>query len=118
METRRGGTGLQRWGRLVATTLVLVAGLSGRAAMAAGIGASGDAWAGDKLDPKWHLTVMGDAQTEPNELKVQNGTLTIHAGGTEFFSGTDNGLFLWQPANGDFEAILEVRSITKISDSL
>lgn len=109
---------MQRWCRLVPMALVLVAGMSGRASMAAGFSASGDAWAGDKLDPKWRLTVMGDAQTEPNELKVQNGLLTIHAGGTEFFTGTDNGLFLWQPANGDFEAILEVHSITKISDDL
>ncbi len=118
METRRGGTALQRWGRLVAMSLVLVAGMNGRAGMAAATSPLNDAWAGDKLDPKWHLTVMGDAQTEPNEITVQNGTLKIHAGGTEFFSGTDNGLFLWQPANGDFAAILEVRSITKISDSL
>jgi len=77
-----------------------------------------DDWKGTTLSSKWHLTIMGDAQTEPNAIDVNDGTLKIHAGGTEFFASADNGLFLWQPANGDFVATLEIRSLTKISDDL
>jgi hypothetical protein len=105
---------------LTATVLsiALVGGLGVRTVQADTFSPQGDDWKGDKLDPKWHVTVMGDAQPETNEVQVNNGTLKIIAGGTDIWTDNDNGIFLWQPANGDFEAIIEIRSLKKISDSL
>jgi hypothetical protein len=61
---------------------------------------------------------MGDAQPETNTVTVENGTLRIVAGGSDIWTDNDNGIFLWQPANGDFQAVLEIRSLKKISDDL
>jgi hypothetical protein len=94
--------------------LALVAGSTARLALAQ---EKGDAWKGTTLDPKWHVTVMGDAQTETNGIVVDNGTIRITAGGTDIWNDNDNGLFLWQPANGDFQAVIEVRTLKMISDS-
>jgi hypothetical protein len=117
---RRGEAGTS-WAAICQAALfafVLVAIVGARAALAAPVPTftpTGDGWT---LDPKWHVTIMGDAQPEANLVKVEDGTLRITAGGSDIWTDNDNGVFLWQPANGDFEAILEIRSITKISDSL
>jgi hypothetical protein len=95
--------------------LVLVAGASAQLAVAQD---KSDAWKGTTLDPKWHVTVMGDAQPEANSVRVDNGTIHIIAGGSDIWTDNDNGVFLWQPANGDFQAVIEIRSLKKISDDL
>jgi hypothetical protein len=104
--------------RVAALALVLVAGVGARVALADTFAPKGDDWKGDALDAKWHVTILGDAQPEANVVKVENGTLRVTAGGSDIWNNNDNGVFLWQPANGDFEAIVEIRSITKISDAL
>jgi hypothetical protein len=89
-----------------------------RAAGADTFAPQNDDWKGDKLDlTKWHLTVMGDAQPEMNGVVVKNGTVEITAGGSDVWNDNDNGLFLWQPVNGDFQAVIEIHSETMISDS-
>jgi regulation of enolase protein 1 (concanavalin A-like superfamily) len=76
-----------------------------------------DDWKGTTLDlTKWHPTVLGDAQTETNGIAVNDGTIKITAGGFDFWNDNDNGMFLWQPANGDFQATIEVRTL-KMLDS-
>jgi hypothetical protein len=106
---------MPRFWPAVLVGLALVAGSPARLALAQ---EKGDAWKGTALDPKWHLTILGDAQTEANAIEVKDGTLKITAGGSELFGAADNGVFLWQAANGDFEAVLEIRSLKKISDDL
>jgi len=55
---------------------------------------------------------LGDAQTQESSVTVKDGTLTFVVGGSDIFNNNDNGLFLWQPANGDFQATVEIRSMT------
>jgi hypothetical protein len=76
-----------------------------------------DNWKGATLDPKWHITVMGDAQDDAHAVRIDNGTLRITAGGSDIWNDNDNGLFLWQWANGDFRAVIEIRSIEEISEA-
>jgi hypothetical protein len=76
-----------------------------------------DDWKGTTLDPKWHTTVMGDAQENRHAVRIENGKLRITAGGSDIWNDNDNGLFLWQWANGDFQAVIEIRSIEQISES-
>jgi hypothetical protein len=76
-----------------------------------------DTWKGDKLDPKWNVTVLGDSQNQENSVKVENGTLRLRAGGSDIWGGTDNGLYIWQVANGDFEITLEHRSLDRTDPS-
>lgn len=76
-----------------------------------------DTWAGDKLDPKWNVTVMGDAQDQEHEVKVENGLLRVTAGGSDIWGQQDNGIFIWQPANGDFQITLEHRALTRTDAS-
>jgi hypothetical protein len=83
----------------------------------AGTPEKSDDWKGATLDTKWHLTVMGDAQDNPHSVRLDNGTLRITAGGSDIWNDNDNGLFLWQWANGDFRAVIEIRSIEQISES-
>lgn len=64
-----------------------------------------DDWKGTTLDPKWHTTVMGDAKENPHAVRIENGKLRITAGGSDIWNDNDNGLFLWQWANGDFQAV-------------
>jgi hypothetical protein len=94
--------------------LVLVA---GPRMGSAGAAEKSDDWKGATLDPKWHLTVMGDAQENPHTVRLDKGTLHITAGGSDIWNDNDNGLFLWQWANGDFRAVIEIRSIEQISES-
>jgi hypothetical protein len=94
--------------------LALVAGTSAPLALAQD---KSDAWKGTTLDPKWHVTVMGDAQTQENGIVVDNGTIRITAGGSDIWNDNDNGLFLWQPANGDFQAVIEIRTLKMVSES-
>jgi hypothetical protein len=84
---------------------------------AADVSPLSDSWKGNTLDPKWHVTLVGDAQTQENKIEVNDGTIKITAGGSEWFDVRDNGLFLWQPANGDFQATIEIRTLKKISES-
>jgi hypothetical protein len=73
-------------------------------------------WKGNTLDPaKWHATIFGDAQTETNGIEVNNGSIKITAGGSDIWNDNDNGFFLWQPVNGDFQATIEVRSLKMVS---
>lgn len=76
-----------------------------------------DTWRGDKLDTKWHVTVLGDAQEQNSSLKVENGHLRIRVGGTDIWNDNDNGIFIWQPANGDFQVTLEMTGLTRTSAS-
>jgi hypothetical protein len=84
---------------------------------AADVSPLSDTWKGDKLDPKWHITLHGDAQDFASEssVKVENGLLRLRVQSGEYWNDNDNGMFIWQPANGDFEIGLEMRSITKDS---
>jgi hypothetical protein len=72
-----------------------------------------DAWQGDKLDPKWRVTVLGDAQDQENTVTVENGKLLIKGGGSDVWVNGDNGTFIWQRANGDFDVILQVHNIER-----
>jgi hypothetical protein len=76
-----------------------------------------DSWKGDKLDPKWHVTLHGDAQdfASASSIKVENGLLRLRVQSGEYWNDNDNGMYIWQPANGDFQVVLELRSITKDS---
>jgi hypothetical protein len=77
-----------------------------------------DDWKGDKLDTtRWHVTVMGDAQDQENSYTVQNGLLHLKAGGSDIWGNGDNGLYLWQPANGDFQVTLEIHNIQRTDAS-
>jgi len=76
-----------------------------------------DTWQGDKLDSKWHVTLHGDAQDYASDasIKVENGLLRLRVQSGEYWNDNDNGMFIWQPANGDFQITLDMRSITKDS---
>src|SRR5437867_3627940 len=118
--TRTMGTKLTRVNaRLAAAVLAasLVGGLGLRPAGAATFSPQSDDWKGNKLDSKWRVTLMGDAQTETSGVEVNDGTIKITAGGSDIWNDNDNGVFLWQPANGDFQVQIEVRSVKMISDS-
>jgi hypothetical protein len=78
----------------------------------------GDDWKGSTLDlSKWHVTWLGDAQTQDQGIAVNDSTLKITAGGYDIWNDYDNGLFLWQPATGDFQATLEVRTLKMVASS-
>jgi hypothetical protein len=102
----------------VAAAVVSVSLLSGtrlRCAVADTFTPQGDDWKGAALDlTKWHFTVMGDAQLSEHSAEIKDGALHIIAGGSDIWGDNDNGVFLWQPVNGDFEATLEVRSVKMI----
>src|SRR5688572_21463957 len=106
--------GLRR-GASLAAALVAVLSLGGlglRSAGAQTFTAQSDDWKGSALDlTKWRFTVWGDAQLSEHSAEIQDGGLKIIAGGSDIWGDTDNGVFLWQPANGDFEATLEIRSV-------
>jgi len=115
---RTGGfIDLRRAKRLaVATMAVLMMGGAGlRSAGADTFAPQGDDWKGAALDSsRWHFTVLGDAQQSPHSAEIKDGALKLVAGGSDIWGDNDNGVFLWQPANGDFQATLEVRSVKKI----
>jgi hypothetical protein len=111
---------VRRTSRLAAVVLavLLVGGISARPAGADTFAPQGDDWKGDKLDlSKWHFTVWGDAQLSEHSAEIKDGALHIIAGGSDIWGDNDNGVFLWQPANGDFQATLEIRSVKKIGDT-
>jgi hypothetical protein len=120
MERSGRSEALQRVTRLAAAVaaVFLMGGMGLRSAAAAPPSPSptftpqNDDWKGTTLDlTKWHPTVLGDAQTETNGIAVNDGTIKITAGGFDFWNDNDNGMFLWQPANGDFQATIEVRTL-------
>jgi hypothetical protein len=76
-----------------------------------------DTFKGDKLDPKWNVTVLGNAQEQENSVKVENGAVRIMVGGTDIWEDNDNGMFIWQPANGDFQVTLEIRGLKRTDAS-
>jgi hypothetical protein len=76
-----------------------------------------DTWKGDTLDPKWNVTVLGNAQEQEHSVKVENGALRIQVGGSDIWENNDNGMFIWQPANGDFQVTLEIRGLKRTDDS-
>ena len=103
MHWSRFGTAARWMPGLAAAVLTLVSvGVDVRPVDAAEAASLSDTWQGDKLDPKWHVTVLGDAQDQASEIKVDNGKLRIRGGGSDIWINGDNGTFIWQPANGDF----------------
>jgi hypothetical protein len=78
-----------------------------------------DSWKGDKLDPKWHVTLEGDAQENAGDssVKVENGLLHLTVNSGETFNGGDSGIYLWQPANGDFQVTLEIHNVSFTGDA-
>jgi regulation of enolase protein 1 (concanavalin A-like superfamily) len=76
-----------------------------------------DKWAGDKLDARWNVTVLGDAQDQESSVTVENGKLRIVAGGSDIWNDNDNGIFIWQPANGDFQVTLEIQGMQRTDPS-
>jgi regulation of enolase protein 1 (concanavalin A-like superfamily) len=113
MRTRRCVTP----GRFLAVAAVLASSLS-LAATAQDPHPFSDTFKGDKLDDsKWVVTVLGDAQTQESSVKVENGQVRITVGGTDIWNDNDNGMFIWQPANGDFEVTLELKGIQRTDPS-
>jgi hypothetical protein len=120
MARTNGVNGLRHVASLAASVMaiVLVGGAGLRSAGAQTFTPQSDDWKGTTLDlTRWHVTLMGDAQTETSGVEVNSGTIKITAGGSDIWNDNDNGLFLWQPANGDFQVQIEVRTLKKISDS-
>jgi len=78
-----------------------------------------DDWKGTNLDPKWHVTLVGDAQADPSvtPVKVDNGLLHLMVDSGETWYGGDSGIYLWQPANGDFQVTLEIHNVSFTSDA-
>jgi hypothetical protein len=76
-----------------------------------------DTWKGTTLDPNWHVTILGDAQDQEHSIKLDNGLLRLTAGGSDIFGKSDNGMYIWQPANGDFQVTLEMHNIAFTSAS-
>lgn len=70
-----------------------------------------DDWKGATLDPKWHVTALGDAQEQDSSVKLDKGLLHLMAAGSDTWVGGDNNLYVWQPVNGDFQVTLELHSI-------
>lgn len=101
-----------------ALAITLMGGWGLRPAGAESFAPQSDDWKGAKLDlSKWHLTAWGDAQQSEHSATIKDGALHIIAGGGDIWGDNDNGVFLWQPANGDFQATLEVRSIKMIGST-
>src|SRR5712691_9838750 len=117
MERLRGPEALRRAVRLAAVAIAigLLGGMSLRSAGADTFAPQNDDWSGNKLDlTKWRFTVWGDAQLSEHSAEIKDGALHIIAGGSDIWGDNDNGVFLWQPANGDFQATLEIRSVKMI----
>src|SRR3954468_12433190 len=98
--------------RAAMLAVVLIAGAGARTALAQTtppptFTPTADDWKGTTLHPKWHATILGDAQSQESSVTVKDGLLTLVAGGSDMNSTADNGIFLWQPANGDFQATIE-----------
>jgi hypothetical protein len=108
---------VRRTSRLAAAVLavLLVGGISARPAGADTFAPQSDDWKGNTLNlSRWHFTAMGDAQLSEHRADIKDGALHIIAGGSDIWGDNDNGVFLWQPANGDFQATLEIRSVKMI----
>jgi len=117
MERWIGANALRSAMKLAAAVLAiaLMGGGGLRPAGAETFATPSDDWKGDKLDlSKWHLTAWGDAQESEHSAEIKDGALHIIAGGSDMWGDNDNGVFLWQPANGDFQATLEIRSVKMI----
>jgi hypothetical protein len=73
-----------------------------------------DNWKGTQLDPKWHVTLVGDAQAYAGDssVKLDNGLLHLRVNSSDTWVGGDNGIYLWQPANGDFQVTLEIHNVS------
>ena len=120
MERPGGSEALRRTVRLAAVVMAigLLGGMGPRAAGADTFAPQIDDWSGNKLDlTKWHFTVWGDAQLSEHSAEIKDGALHIIAGGSDIWGDNDNGVFLWQPANGDFQATLEIRSVKMIGST-
>jgi hypothetical protein len=112
--------GAVRWRRTARlataiTTILMIGSVGLGTAGAQTFTPQSDDWKGTAFDmTRWHTTVLGDAQTQPHSAEIDNGFLKIVAGGSDIWGDNDNGVFLWQPANGDFVATLEARSVKMI----
>jgi hypothetical protein len=78
-----------------------------------------DTWKGTTLDPKWNVTLVGDAQANASDssVKLDGGLLHLMVNSSDTFNGGDNGIYLWQPANGDFQVTLEIHNVTFTADA-
>ena len=72
MERHRCASRL-RWMSGLAITIGLACGWSSRGVSADVFSPQSDDWKGTTPSSKWHLTIMGDAQTEPNAIEVNDG---------------------------------------------
>lgn len=111
---------VRRTARLAAAilALLLVGSIRARPAGADTFVPQSDDWKGSTLDlSKWHFSVWGDAQQSEHSAEIKDSALHIIAGGSDIWGDNDNGVFLWQPANGDFQATLEVRSVKMIGST-
>lgn|GEM_PF-1511463 len=93
------------WGLLASVLLLLLT-------LPAYAGSLSDDFSGASLDPKWTVSVLGDAKTQPASATVVGGKLKLVAAGTDITGSSDNGIFVWQPATGDFRITLKLESFT------
>ena len=91
------------------TALVVVLLLTAVSAMAAS--PLDDNFNGATLDPKWTVTYMGDTQLQDHSVTVENGQLVLTGCATDIWDVTDNGIFVWQAATGDFRITLKLVSL-------
>jgi hypothetical protein len=62
------------------------------------------------LNAKWTATDLGT--TDAGDQSISNGVLVIHADGADFWTGGDNGRFIYQKGiTGDFQATLHVLNV-------
>ena len=96
MARTRRSSGLSRIAMLAVAILAVqwVGGVGLRAAGAQSFTTQGDDWKGTALDlTRWHTTVWGDAQTQPNAFEVKDLAFKIIAGGSDIWGDADHGVF-------------------------
>ncbi|MGC8834817.1 MAG: hypothetical protein ACP5R4_12275, partial [Armatimonadota bacterium] len=69
------------------------------------------------LDPKWTVSVLGDAQLQEHSAKVENGKLVLVSAGRDIWDDNDNGIYVWQAATGDFRITLKLERLDETHDS-
>jgi hypothetical protein len=69
-----------------------------------------DDFSASTLNAKWTATDLGT--TDAGDQSISNGVLVIHADGADFWTGGDNGRFIYQKGiTGDFQATLHVLNV-------
>jgi regulation of enolase protein 1 (concanavalin A-like superfamily) len=69
------------------------------------------------LDPKWTVSVLGDAQLQEHSAKVENGKLVLVSAGRDIWDDNDNGIYVWQAATGDFRITLKLERLDETDAS-